>query len=514
MIDNVRQTLGIYPGQHFDPDALDFAIARSKRDTRIGDISYQTHAGPTGGFLLDVVVSPAASRQGMGATTKGPRLSPVLVDVNGTFVKVKLETTTLHYGNGNAWYGRPDLLLTGNPLVDGRPSGAGYRHWAEGFIHAGLYGMTPLWDKTFVYGGVSAITAGSLGQELFTDKTRHHVGIEDAYAGIVSGGTTKRGDRHVINLLAGRKRFMLGDGFLIANTAANGHDRAALQANPRWAADMLGLAQYAYNDTKVEAFYLDPDELPIVDSHTVIHGVNAETRATSSLELGLSFLRVARSDFGYYTPTRTFTRNGLQVYDARFRWQPEPTGLPGPFVAGEIALQRNENFDMRAFGLYGEVGYSFADQLWSPTISYRYARFSGDDPATGRFERWDPLFSGGNGEQWVQGINHFKIYQNSNLIAHRFQMRLRPGPKWELVPPVWLFTADNTNNIGGNPALSTLGSERLGMEINLTAKYAVSPHVYVQGHLAATFPGKGVRQALGGNAHPWWSTMLFVRTAF
>lgn len=516
--DQVRRTLAIFPEQRFSSERVDFALTRAKRAPQVADITYTIDFGVTGGVVLNVSVTlkdPEAAARPRGMLSTGdPRDFPVLYDSNGTFAKLKLETTALYYGNDNAWYGQPDAMLAGNPLVVGTPSGKGYDDWVEGFVHAGVYGITPFTDNFYVYGGVSAIASGSIGQELFTDETRGYLGVEDAYAGFITGATTAEGNRMAFNASAGRQRFLLGDGFLIANTSANGYNRAALQANPRWAADMLALAQFTYNETRLEAFYLDPDELPVVDTGTAIAGVNVEHAFDNGLFAGLSYLYVPKSTFGYFTTTDTFSREGLQVYDARFRWQPNAAGQSGLFLAGEAALQRNENFDMRAYGFYGEAGYTFTGLPWTPTFSYRYAQFSGDDPATSRFERWDPLLSGGNGEQWVQGINHFKVVQDSNVIAHRFQMRLRPTRKIELVPQVWLFRAQSLTNLGGNPALSFLGSDQLGSEVNLTVKYFHSPSVYVQGHVAATFPGKAVQTALGDDADTWWSTMLFVRTAF
>jgi hypothetical protein len=169
---------------------------------------------------------------------------------------------------------------------------------------------------------------------------------------------------------------------------------------------------------------------------------------------------------------------------------------------------------MDARGFYGEAGWQFPTAPWTPTFSYRYANFSGDDPDTATFERWDPLLSGGNGEQWVQGINHFKVVQDSNVIAQRFQMRLRPTPKVELVPQYWIFRADSLTNLGGNPALSLLGSDDLGQELNLTLKYFPNRKVYIQGHVAWTLPGEAVDEALGYEAENWFSTMLFTRIAF
>ena len=302
---------------------------------------------------------------------------------------------------------------------------------------------------------------------------------------------------------------------LIANTAANGHDRAALQANARWAADFLGLAQLRYDKWKLEAFHVDPDELPLLDTRTRINGLNVEHSPAPGLEWGASYLTVPRSTAKYYLPDGSqHERNGLRVYDLRGRWQPYVAGQSGPFVAAEAALQRNSNFPMKATAYTGELGYAFAQAAWKPTLSYRYSHFSGDDPNTSRYERWDPLLSGGNGEQWVQGINHFKVVQIGNVNAHRVQLRMRPHQKLELVAQYWRFKADSLLNIGGNPAFSMLGSKDYGQELNLTAKVFWSRNLYIHGHIAVTDPGKAVTQALGTPGKKWWSTMVFLRYAY
>jgi len=114
----------------------------------------------------------------------------------------------------------------------------------------------------------------------------------------------------------------------------------------------------------------------------------------------------------------------------------------------------------------------------------------------------------------VQGINHFKVFQNANLVTHRIQLRLRPTAKFEMVPQLWLFSADSTNNLGGNPALSTLSSRDLGTEGNLTVRYYASRRTMLQGHIAATFAGRAVEDALGTSSARWLSAMLFMRVAF
>jgi hypothetical protein len=517
--DAVRRSLALFPGTRFSQDRADAAIGQARRNPAVAAIAYDIAPGTTGTVDVAVTVTlvdDANPQQGEGWFLTGDRSDfPLAYDQDGTRLQFKLEALTLYYANNNAWYGRPDLMLAGNPLVAGRPAGAGYDDWVETYLHYGIYGITPLSQNFYVYGGLSAITSGSYGQELFTDETRTYTGVEDAYLGFITGRTDAAGNRLAFNLSAGRQRFTLANAFLIANTAANGDERAALQANARWSADLVVLGQLVWNDTKIEAFWVDPDELPLLDSDTAIAGVNVESILSPGLLLGASWLTVPRSNQSYFSPVGTIagTREGLDLWDARITYT-QPGGQPGFFGGAEFARQTNRNFDMDARAAYGEIGYSWANATWSPALSYRLSYFSGDDPDTATYERWDPLLSGGTGEQWVQGANHFKVVQDSNVIAHRLQGRLRIAPRVELVPQLWAFYADQTNNIGGNPALTFMTDDEYGYEANLTVKWFASRNIYVHGHIAYTVPGQAVTDALGGTEEDWLSAMLFVRYAF
>lgn len=517
--DTVRRSLALYPGERFQEDHAAFAIARARRNPSIADVTYTYSLGANSG--LDVVFTiklrdGAVTDDGRGyLLTNNAAELPVLYDKSGTYVRAKLEALSLYYANNNAWYGNPGLMLAGNPLVQGNPSGAGYEDWVEGYLHYGFYGITPLSDSVYVYGGLSAISAGSVGQELFTDETRGYTYFEDAYAGIITGETDAAGNRLAFNFSAGRQRFTLANAFLIANTAANGEERAALQANARWAADFLAQAQLYYNDTKFEAFYLDPDELPLLDSESKYLGVNLEMHPVSGLMVAGSYVHALESNANYFGPLGApiGTREGLNVFDARLTYSPNPANVAGPFFGLEGAFQTHSEIDMLAMAGYAEAGYRFPEWPWSPTISYRLSYFSGDDPDTATYERWDPLLSGGTGEQWVQGANHFKVVQDSNVIAQRIQASVRPLPTVELVPQLWMFLADSTTNVGGNPALSFMSDSEYGYEANMTVKWFASRNWYVHGHVAYTVPGEAVDDALSGDAKDWFSTMLFVRYA-
>ena len=519
--DQVRTALGFFPGERFSDRLIDAQTSRARRTRDVAAIDHEVSFGLRGGLDVTVLVTlgdASAAEAGRGMAFGGK--FPTIYDKDGTFVRFKLDLFGLYYSNNNAWYGNPGLMLAGNPLVNGQPAGTGYEDWVEGYAHYGIYGITPVNANTYVYGGLSAITSASLGQELFTDRTRSFSGFEDAYVGIIGGQTDARGNRFSYNITAGRQRFTLANGFLIANTAANGDERAALQANARWSADMLALAQVRYNDTKFELFYLDPDELPLLDSKTRYAGANLEMQPVQGLQLGFSYVTSPKSNQQYFVFDPVLgapvirTREGLQVFDARFTYSPNPAGTQGPFFGAEYAVQRNRNFDMDARAGWIEAGYSWPQARWSPTVSYRVAMFTGDDPTTATYERWDPMLSGGTGEQWVQGANHFKVVQDSNVIAHRIQARFRPSPKVEIVPQLWLFRAESLTNIGGNPALTFLTDDDYGMEANVTAKWFVNRNVYVHGHIAYTVPGDAAKAALGGAAENWLSAMLFVRYAF
>jgi Alginate export len=505
--DAVRRSLGTYPGDRFNRDAFRFALARAARIPGVVEVDYTLGFAPGGG--LDLVIDV----QLQGGKPAAPAF-PVLVNREGRYLRLKLEGLAMYYSNHGAWYGQPESMLAGNPLVDGAVPGAGFAQWFEGYVHFGAYGMVPISESATLYAGASVIGSASVGQELFTDRTRTYTAVEDAYLGVVGGRTTEEGNRLVYNLSAGRQRFSIGEGFLLVNTASNGSNRATLQSNSRWAGDFVALAQVAYNNLRIEAFRVDPDELPAIDSRTVVDGVNVQARLAGGWELGATHLRVPRSSTAYYTPTDQLGREGLRVNDIRVRWQPLPSGQAGPVFSAEYALQDNRNFAMQAIGWTVEAQYQLPETAWSPTVSYRYASFSGDDPDTNRFERWDPLFSGGNGEQWVQGINHFKVVQDANLVTHRLQLRLRPTRQVELVPQAWLFRAPSLTNLGGNPALSFLSSRDYGSELNITAKYFPSRKLYLHGHIAATFPGEAVRAALPGDADAWWSFAFFARYAY
>ena len=232
--DSVRRSLALFPGSAFSNDRANAAVGLARRNPAIADVAFDLAPGAAGS--LDVSVTVTLTDASNQQTERGYFLTgdrgdlPLLYDRNGTVLRYKLEILSLYYANDNAWYGqpRPDAGGQSAGRTAHRP-GRGWSDWAEG-----LPALRPLRhhaaDRTtfIVYGGLSAITSGSRGQELFTDEARSYTAVEDAYVGFVGGNTDETGNRLTFNLSAGRQRFTLANAFLIANTAANGGDRAAL----------------------------------------------------------------------------------------------------------------------------------------------------------------------------------------------------------------------------------------------------------------------------------------------
>lgn len=516
----VKNVFSIYPQTQYNSLMSSYYVSQVRLIRAVASATLDLTNPTDGGVVLtlQVTLNPDQSTTSTGIRSESlfRDLSafPVVYSGARSFLTMKAAAAQMFYSNNNAWFAQPGPITEGNPLAT-NPVGGGYTGWIDGFASVGVYGLFNLVPSInlHVYGGVNYLVSYSAGEELFTNASRFYGDVEEAYVGFVGGSRTARGHNYRYNLTYGRKQFTLGDGFLIINTSMNGDNRAALQLNPRWASRSLFQAGFSWDRLSLQVFRMEPDELPILNSGTVIQGVNLELGNRDRMLLGASFLHVPTSRFKYYMPDGSVhTRQGLQVYNLRL-FRSAPSGVGGLFFKGEVAYERNSNFDMSALAFYGELGWNFAHSRTSPSISYRFAYFSGDNADSKSYNRWDALYTGGTGEQWVQGSNMYKMVQNSNEISHRLQVVLRPAAKLQFVGQLWAFSAPQLMNLGGNPALSVLKSNYYGSEINLTLKYFYSRNWYFHLNTAYTVAGGAITNNVPGTKN-WFCLSVFARYSF
>ncbi|MBK6507396.1 MAG: hypothetical protein IPG02_17525 [Ignavibacteria bacterium] len=76
---------------------------------------------------------------------------PVLFQSSNSILEATIKTGQMFYSNINSWYGRPDAMLAGNPLVEGTPPGNGFSGWYEAYVSAGLYTMFPVAKPVYLF---------------------------------------------------------------------------------------------------------------------------------------------------------------------------------------------------------------------------------------------------------------------------------------------------------------------------------------------------------------------------
>jgi hypothetical protein len=263
-------------------------------------------------------------------------------------------------------------------------------------------------------------------------------------------------------------------------------------------------------DFTAQAFYLQPDELPEARTDTQYAGANARWDLPGRVELAATFLAAVEGSHPYALPGGTVEhRKGLRVVNPRLMLS-NPLGAEGLWLQGECAYEWNVNFPMAAWAWYAWAGYRAEKAPWAPEVSLRYAVFSGDDPSTPSYGRYDPVLSGKQ-DYWMQGMNFVKVSLNSNLRSWRATARAKPFPGAELILDYYYLFADQLNNLGafyrGGQQLTDL---RLAQEVMLTASWFATSNLYASFVAAWTTPMAGLQAALGPGTGSWLSFQLAV----
>jgi len=294
--------------------------------------------------------------------------------------------------------------------------------WFEGSMKPALSATYKRPNATEWYGKLSAVgerTYGSAPVVAGGDTSSFQV--EDLYIGWRSGGAFPSLGENVVDVTVGRAPYQIGHGLLLYDGAAEGGSRGGYWTNARKAFQFAVIGRVHPGAHTIEAFYLDKDDLPENDTGTALWGTNYEFAAGEHSTLGVSYLRFfAHRD-------KNPVRDGLNVVNLRAYLTPL-SAMPDLTVDAEYALERNGDlFASNAWTAQGS--YTFSAATWTPALTYRYAFFQGDDPATRRREGFDPLLPGFHdwGTWWQGEIAGEYFLSNSNLASHLVRAQVTPN---------------------------------------------------------------------------------------
>ena len=407
------------------------------------------------------------------------------------------------FSDTDPWFGGyGDAFNGSNPTAED-PLGSGTSTWMEGYIEPGFGGIFQLYDyPLYPYGAVSYLISGTDGHDIYNSGTWGYGDFEKLYAGLIWDLPSKNS---LVDVSIGKQVYQLRDGFLLSKIPVSTSigERAALYLGPRLTSKNTMLVRAKAFGVGLDAFLIEPSEIDEIASNTQLAGVNLQYKF-SNMDAAFTYFYVPESKSIYRTPDgHLLPREGLRTFNPSLSVS-KLFGLDGSWIKTEYAYQNHEDFDMSAQAGYVWVGYQVQNWSWRPALSYRWSMFTGDDPDTQTFERFDPLFSGGLGN-FLPGIVFSKVYKNANLITNRATFSVKPDDTLELILDYFHHRADDLNNLGGIGPLQTLESKDIGQEVTLTAFHYIGKHLFFQGIASVGFPGEAIERAVGGDADNWYT---------
>ena len=381
------------------------------------------------------------------------------------------------FGFANSLYDNPK-----NPGVEENLSD----QWFEGYVRPALSATYTLASTSEIYGKVSVVGERTYGSipDLYGEDVSSF-GPEDLHIGWRSGKSLTTGE-HAVDFTIGRAQYQLGHGFLLFDGASEGGSRGGYWTNARKAFELAAIGRVKPGPHTIELFYLDRDELDESDSGSRLWGTNYEYGIGETTTLGATYMK--------WFAHRELEpgRDGLNVFNLRAYTAPW-SSAPDLSFEFEYAAERNgEALDSDAWTL--QSAYELSDVTWKPKLSYRYAFFEGDDPATATNEAFDPLFLGFYdwGTWWQGEIAGEYFLSNSNLKSHQIRAHLTPNDAIGGGLVFFKFNLDRPEAVGPEVTATDVASE-----VDAYVDWNLNDNFTISTVLAYADPGKAVRQATG-----------------
>ena len=490
------QVLGLNVAGPFSVLLADRALVNIRSLAGIKDASYSIYLSEQPGEVILVVtatLSAEPARKQRGALTTGELGDlPVLLENADSLLRLTFNGGAGIYNDHNPWFASP-ATYTGRSPIAKDPPGAGWTSWAEAWVEYGAAGATRLGAlPLYAYGELTALSSGSVGHDLFRSDARALTLIEKAYAGVL---WAESGTQQSARLSFGRQNWQLNNGFLFSKFSggANAGPNPGLYLNPRTTYEMTVLGEVKFGKFRAEFFDVDPAELKDYDSRTRFQGVHVSWLDKDTWDLGAAAYHVPQSNSLLRTAQGgTLQREGQRTWNLRVGHR-AIAGVPGLAALAEYAEQSHADADVKARAWYAQLGYTARDWPWRPSLTYRYASFSGDNPNTSRYEAFDAPQSSGL-DEWVQGVNFKKVVTNSNLDSHRVRFNVAPSERINYTLDWFRLWAD--------VPLAT-GQRNYGQELDLGIRWAISKRLFFLGVAGIAWPDDVIKAQTQGAAKPW-----------
>jgi hypothetical protein len=506
----VAEAFGIRQGAPFRQFIAGFRLKRVRQLASVQSADLKLYETvPSGQVVVAILVSPleetaiAPKRAKDILATGEIRDFPTLFENDRAKFVFILNGGAGLFSDIDPWFGGFGEEFNGSNPTAEDPLGSGTSTWIEGYIEPGFGGVLQLSDyPLYPYGAVSYLMSGSSGHDIYNSGTRGYGDFEKLYAGLI---WDLPGKKSLVDVAIGKQVYQLRDGFLLSKIPVSTSigERAALYLGPRLTSENTALVRAKAFGFGLDAFLIEPSEIDEIATNTQLAGVNLQYQFFNT-NAAFTYFYVPESESVYRTPDgRQLPREGLRTFNPSLSMT-KLFGLDGSWIKAEYAYQNHEDFDMSAQAGYVWAGYQAQNWSWRPALSYRWSIFSGDDPDTQTYERFDPLFSGGLG-QFLPGIVFSKVYKNANLITNRATFSVKPTDTLQLILDYFHHQADELNNLGGIGPLQTLESKDIGQEVTLTALHYIGKHFFFQGIASVGVPGEAIEAAVEGGAENWYT---------
>ncbi len=152
--------------------------------------------------------------------------------------------------------------------------------------------------------------------------------------------------------------------------------------------------------------------------------------------------------------------------------------------------------DNNAIGWYLEGQYTFVDLPWTPRVSYRYARMSGDELDTEDNEEYRGLYFTifrRDWDTWYQGeiAGEYHLY-NQNQITQMFKVKTFPRPAWAITFYYYHHELEEPQYFG-TPVTSSNWAD----EINFGFEHFRGQSFYGYAGIAWSTPNAAAKQIYG-----------------